>query len=59
MSYLIEYWPHISDVSSAKTYEELSVEVKYFIKTLQERICVKIAGIGVGPEREQFIEIIE
>src|SRR3989338_1633381 len=56
---VIEYWPHISDVSSAKTYEELSVEVKYFIKTLQERICVKIAGIGVGPEREQFIEIIE
>ncbi|MBU0665730.1 MAG: adenylosuccinate synthetase [Nanoarchaeota archaeon] len=55
---IIKYLSFIKeDISKIKTYEKLPDNVKKLISFIEKFVNVKIAGIGVGPEREQFIKI--
>jgi len=40
------------DISKCKTFEDLPVEAKDYIKKLEELVHIPIKWIGVGPERE-------
>ena len=53
---VIEYMPAFAeDISGIREYNNLPSEVKFLIKKIEEKVETKIAGIGVGPEREQFV----
>ncbi len=55
---VIEYLPSFKeDISSIRNFEELPSEARNLIYFVEEKIGARIAGIGVGPERDQFIEI--
>ena len=55
---VIEYMPAFSeDISGIREYKNLPSAAQSLIKKIEENIETKIAGIGVGPEREQFIKI--
>ena len=55
---VIEYMPAFSeDISGIREYNNLPPPAQSLIKKIEEKIETKIAGIGVGPEREQFIKI--
>ncbi len=44
-----------SDISKAKTYEELPENAKIYLSYLEEYLNTKISIISVGPDREQTI----
>ncbi|MBQ8475892.1 adenylosuccinate synthetase, partial [bacterium] len=46
-----------SDISKCRTYEELPLNAKIYLKKLEELLGVKISIISVGPDREQTIFI--
>ncbi len=55
---IIKYLPFIKqDISGIRNYDELPKEVKELIKFLEQHVETKVFGIGVGPEREQFIKV--
>ncbi|MEA3515377.1 MAG: adenylosuccinate synthetase [Nanoarchaeota archaeon] len=55
---VIEYMPAFSDdISGIREYNNLPPAAQSLIKKIEENIETKIAGIGVGPEREQFVKI--
>lgn len=45
------------DISDMRNYEELPSSIKNFISEVEDRTDCKVIGVGVGPEREQFIKI--
>lgn len=57
---VIEFWPHlIGDISKVRDYHQLPKEVKQIIASIEEKVGVDVLGIGVGPERSQFVQIRE
>lgn len=54
----VEYLPNFSkDLSSARDPALLPAEVHGLISFVERYVGCKVAGIGVGPEREQFIRM--
>ncbi|RRD96509.1 adenylosuccinate synthase [Clostridiales bacterium COT073_COT-073] len=45
------------DISHIRSYEELPVEVKDYIAFIEAKCGAKISYVGVGPDRDQNIEI--
>ncbi|MDI5962073.1 adenylosuccinate synthase [Streptomyces sp. SL13] len=45
------------DISAAKTFEELPPNAKAYVKALEEMSGARISAIGVGPGRNETIEI--
>jgi adenylosuccinate synthase len=55
---VIQYVPHITeDITAIRSYKALPKSVKDVIKFIEKTVGAKIFGIGVGPEREQFVTI--
>ncbi len=48
---------HLEDISKIRTFNQLPVEVKNNLLCLETAVGVEIKGIGVGPERDQFVPI--
>lgn len=48
-----------SDITNAKTFEELSNNAKIYIRKIEELTKMKVALISVGPKRDQTIEMIK
>jgi adenylosuccinate synthase len=45
------------DISAARSPEELPPEAMHILRVLQEKIGKRISSVGVGPSREQLIEL--
>jgi adenylosuccinate synthase len=45
-----------SDISSARTFEELPENCKRYVEFIEDFVGVKVRWIGVGPGREAMIE---
>lgn len=45
------------DISSVRNFEDLPASLKALLKEIEEKTSSKITGIGVGPERDQFVKI--
>jgi adenylosuccinate synthase len=45
------------DISGAKTFDDLPPAARSYIKTLEELAATRVSAIGVGPRRDQTIEI--
>ncbi len=56
---IIEYLPHIPDLSQCRDASQLPEQVKNLIKFIEDRVGVPVYGIGVGPERDQFVKLKE
>lgn len=55
---VINYFePFTEDVSAMRNYDELPQALKKFVQEVESRTACKVSGLGVGPEREQFIKI--
>lgn len=53
---VVKYYPHIeSDLSGVRNYSSLPREVQELVTVIEQFAGCKIAGIGVGPERKQFV----
>lgn len=53
---IIKYLPTFAeDITNMKNAKNLSLQVKNIIRFIEKEVGTKIAGIGVGPEREQFV----
>ena len=48
-----------SDITNAKTFEELPNNAKIYIRKIEELTKTKVALISVGPKRDQTIEMIK
>ena len=44
-----------SDITNAKTWDELPVNAKKYLKRLEELFEIPISIVSVGPNREQTI----
>ncbi|VVB78510.1 Adenylosuccinate synthetase [uncultured archaeon] len=56
---IISYLPKFSEeISSVRDYRSLPTQVKELIGFIEEKVKTKICGIGVGPERNQFVQIL-
>ena len=44
-----------TNITNCKTYDELPLEAKNYLKRLEELLGIKITIISVGPDREQTI----
>jgi adenylosuccinate synthase len=53
---VVEYFPNFPDLSGIRNPADLPPEAKELISFIEQKVGTKIAGIGVGPERDQFIE---
>lgn len=51
----IDYLPLMLSTRDVRSFEDLPPEAKEFIKCLEKFLDIPVRGIGVGPEREQFI----
>jgi adenylosuccinate synthase len=47
------------DISDAKTFEDLPAAAQAYIKTIEEISGARVSAIGVGPRRDQTIQIHE
>lgn len=47
----------MEDISKVKSYDELPLNTKNYIKKIEEITNIKVSIISVGPDREQTIEI--
>lgn len=45
------------DISAINNYEELPIQMKDLLKYIEEFCSCKVVGVGVGPKREEFINI--
>ncbi len=53
---VVKYCPHLNDdLSGIRSYSSLPIEAQELIGAVEQFTECKVAGIGVGPEREQFI----
>ncbi len=53
---IIEYSPHIPRIT-ADNYNDLPTEAKQLIGRIEHTTECRLAGIGIGPERDQFVAI--
>ncbi|MEK6900521.1 MAG: adenylosuccinate synthetase [Nanoarchaeota archaeon] len=55
---IVDYLPHFSqDLSAVRDPAALPAEVQELIRYVEQYVGCKVAGIGVGPEREQFVRL--
>jgi adenylosuccinate synthase len=55
---IIKYLPTFAeDITKITDYKKLPQKVKDIIKFIEKEVGTKICGVGVGPEREQFVMI--
>jgi len=55
---VVKYMPFIKeDISGIREYEKLPGEAKELVNFIEQQVGTKVCGVGVGPEREQFIMI--
>lgn len=55
---IVEYFPHITqDLSGMRDKRELPKEAKGLLKYIENYTGCRVAWIGVGPDREQFIKL--
>ena len=55
---IIKYLPAFKeDITKIKEYSKLPQQVKDIIKFIEQEVGTKVCGIGVGPEREQFVMV--
>ncbi len=47
------------DISGCRSFDELPANTQSYVKRLEELIGTQISGIGVGPSREQVVNIHE
>ena len=47
------------DISGCRTFDDLPANTQAYVKRLEELIGTRISGIGVGPSREQVVNIHE
>jgi adenylosuccinate synthase len=52
--YLDGWW---EDISSAKTFEDLPPKAQAYVRALEEMIGARVWGIGVGPRRDQTLQL--
>jgi adenylosuccinate synthase len=52
--YLDGWW---EDISEAKTFEELPKNARAYVKTIEELSGAPVAAIGVGPRRDQTLQL--
>jgi adenylosuccinate synthase len=45
------------DISAARTFNELPAAAQAYIRTIEEISAARVSSIGVGPRRDQTIEI--
>lgn len=45
------------DISHARTFEELPKSAQTYVRTLEEMVGAPISAIGVGPGRDQTLEL--
>ena len=45
------------DISGCRTFDELPATTQAYVKRLEELVGTRISGIGVGPSREQAVNI--
>ncbi|MBI4981216.1 adenylosuccinate synthetase [Candidatus Woesearchaeota archaeon] len=53
---IITYLPHLPEISHLRQYNGLPQQVKTLISFIEDFVEVKIHGIGVGPERDEFVD---
>jgi len=55
---IVEYEPAFTeDITDVRDYEMLPTQVKSLIDRIESEVGTKVCGIGVGPERDQFVRI--
>jgi len=52
--YLDGWW---EDISGAKTLQDLPAAARAYVKTIEEISGTRVSAVGVGPRRDQTIEI--
>jgi adenylosuccinate synthase len=52
--YLDGWW---EDISSARQFEDLPRNAQAYVRALEEMIGAPVCGIGVGPRRDQTLQI--
>jgi adenylosuccinate synthase len=52
--YLDGWW---EDISTAKSYDDLPMAAKNYIKTIEELSGAPVSAVGVGPRRDQTLQI--
>ncbi len=45
------------DITGAKSFEDLPKNAQRYVKALEEMVCAPVSAIGVGPDRDQTIQI--
>ncbi len=53
---ITECLPNIPDVSNVRAEKELPPAAKEMVEFIEEFVGVKVCGIGVGPERDAFVD---
>ena len=55
---IYEYFPGWEeDISGCRTLEDLPVNARNYITKLEELAGVRISGVGVGPGRDEVIQV--
>ena len=55
---VVKYLPHIKkDISKIRDFNLLPTAAKKLVKFIEKQVGTPLYGIGVGPERDQFIQI--
>ena len=47
----------MEDISSARQFEDLPRNAQAYVQALEEMIGAAVCGIGVGPRRDQTLQI--
>jgi adenylosuccinate synthase len=51
----LDGWPE--DISEARTAQDLPATARAYIKAVEEMIGAPIAAVGVGPRRDQTLQL--
>jgi adenylosuccinate synthase len=52
--YLDGWW---DDISQCRSFDELPAAARAYVKTIEELIAVPVSGVGVGPRRDQTLQL--
>jgi adenylosuccinate synthase len=52
----VYYLPYLPEISRLRQYHDLPQPVRNLISFIEDFVEVKIHGIGVGPERDEFVD---
>ena len=53
---VVSYLPHLPEINRLRQYHDLPQPVRNLISFIEDFVEVKIHGIGVGPERDEFVD---